>query len=119
MRAAEQRAWEVVKRAYGERTPTAAPRAPSRRLAAALGVAVIGAVVAAILSPPGRAVFQRVREAVGIQQAEPALFSLPAHGRLLVVSRAHRGVWLAHDHRLKRGPRPHPDAQKDPPRRLL
>jgi hypothetical protein len=119
MRAAEQRAWEVVKRAYEERTPTSAARAPSRRLVAALGVAVIVAGVAAVFSPPGRAVFHRVREAVGIQQAAPALFSLPAHGRLLVVSQAHGGVWLVHDDGLKRRLGSYEDAEWSPHGRFL
>jgi hypothetical protein len=119
MRAAEQRAWEVVKRAYEERTPIAAARAPSRRLAAVLGVAMVGAVVAAIVSPPGRAVFHRVREAVGIQQAEPALFALPAHGRLLVVSQAHGGVWLVHDNGLKQRIGSYEDAEWSPHGRFL
>jgi hypothetical protein len=119
MRAAEQRAWEVVKRAYEERTPASSARAASRRLMASIGVAVIVAVVAAILSPPGRAVFHRVREAVGIQQAEPALFSLPAHGRLLVVSRAHGGVWLVNDNGLKRRIGSYEDAEWSPHGRFL
>jgi hypothetical protein len=119
MRAAEQRAWEVVKRAYEERTPSSTARAPSRRLVAAVGVTMLGAVAAAILSPPGRAVFQRVREAVGIEHAAPALFSLPAHGRLLVVSQAHGGVWVVHDNGLKRRLGSYEDAEWSPHGRFL
>ena len=52
-------------------------RVPAGTAAAAVAVA---AVVGAALSPPGRAVFDRVRKAVGIEHAEPALFSLPAAG---------------------------------------
>ena len=46
----------------------------------------------AIASPPGRAVVDRVREIVGVERAQPALFSLPGGGRLLVDrSRRHVG----------------------------
>ena len=118
MRDAERRAWEVVKRAYEERTPARAARRPGRRLVLAL-VVVLGALAAAVLSPPGRAVFHRVREAVGIQQAEPALFSLPAPGRLLVVSAEHGGVWLVHDNGLKRRLGAYDDAQWSPHGRFV
>src|SRR5204863_929054 len=90
----EERAWEVVRRAYEERTPQ--PRRHSSGLVAALVVVVV-AVGAAILSPPGRAVFEHVRDAVGVEHADPALFSLPAPGRLLVVSTGGGGVWLVRD----------------------
>jgi hypothetical protein len=118
VRDAENRAWGIVKRAYEERTPVRTTRRPSKRLVLALVVAV-GAVVAAVLSPPGRAVFHRVRVAVGIQQAEPALFSLPAHGRLLVVSAEHGGVWLVHDNGLKRQLGSYDDAQWSPHGRFV
>jgi dipeptidyl aminopeptidase/acylaminoacyl peptidase len=111
MRDAERRAWAVVKQAYDERTP-AAKRAP-RRLVAALVVAAVVAI-AAVATPPGHAVFQKVREAVGVQQAEPALFSLPSQGRLLVVSAEHGGVWLIHDNGLKRRIGSYEDAQWSP-----
>jgi dipeptidyl aminopeptidase/acylaminoacyl peptidase len=110
---AEQRTWEVIKRAYEERTPARPARSPGRRLVLALVVA-LGAVVAAVLSPPGRAVFHSVRVAVGIQHAEPALFSLPAHGRLLIVSAEHGGVWLVHDNGLKQRLGSYDDAQWSP-----
>ena len=58
------------------------------------------AVVAAALSPPGRAVVDSLREAVGVEQAEPALFSLPARGRLLVSGRA--GLWVVQPDGSKR-----------------
>ena len=54
------------------------------------------AAVAAVLSPPGRAVLGHFREVVGVEQARPALFSLPSNRRLLVASNA--GVWVVqHD----------------------
>lgn len=108
---AEQRAWEMVKRAYEERSPT--PRRAGRRLVPALVAAAV-VVVASIATPPGHAVFQRVREAVGVQHAEPALFSLPSSGRLLVVSTGHGGVWLIHDNGLKRRIGSYEDAQWSP-----
>jgi hypothetical protein len=100
MRDAEQRAWAVVKQAFEERSP--APRRTRRALVPALVAAAAIVVAAAIATPPGHAVFQKVREVVGVQQAEPALFSLPSKGQLLVVSADHGGVWLIYDNGLKR-----------------
>jgi hypothetical protein len=111
MRDAERRTWEVVKRAYEERSP-----APRRARKPLVPVLVAAAVIlgAAIATPPGHAVFQKVREAVGVQQAEPALFSLPSSGRLLVVSADHGGVWLIHDNGLKRRIGSYTDAEWSP-----
>jgi hypothetical protein len=80
---ARVRTWEVVQAAYAEREPV-----PRRRsvLRPALAAATLAALVAAALSPPGRAVIDNMREAIGIPDAEEALFSLPAQGRLLVVA---------------------------------
>ena len=86
---AEARAWEVVRAAYAGRVPVAWPRRHWQPLVA---VAVVAAVVAAALSPPGRSVVHSLRKAVGVERAEPALFSLPAPGQLLVTSR--EGAWL-------------------------
>jgi hypothetical protein len=88
-REAAERAWEVVQRAYAEREPVAWPRRHARPLVAA---AVLAALVSAALSPPGRSVVHSLRKAVGVKEAEPALFSLPARGQLLVTSRS--GLWL-------------------------
>jgi hypothetical protein len=92
---AQRRAWRVVRTAFGRREPTPWPIRHRRPiLAAAAGVAVL----AAIASSPGTAVLRKVREAVGtekvvgIPQARPALFSLPAPGRVLVA--APSGVWI-------------------------
>ena len=52
------------------------------------------------LSSPGRSVVHSLREAVGVQHAEPALFSVPTSGDLLVTSR--RGLWLVHRDGSKR-----------------
>jgi dipeptidyl aminopeptidase/acylaminoacyl peptidase len=111
MREAQDRAWEVVRRAFEERT--VAPRR-SRRWVAVVAVAAAAVIVTAVVSPPGRAVFQRVREAVGVEHADPALFSLPAPGRLLVVSENGGGVWLVHDDGFKRRLGPYDDAQWSP-----
>jgi WD40 repeat protein len=111
VREAEQRAWDVVKRAYEERAPVER-RSRSRLLPALVALAVV--VVAAVASPPGQAVFQRVREAVGVQHAAPALFSLPTSGRLLVVSAEHGGAWLVDKDGLKRRLGPFDDAQWSP-----
>ena len=94
---AEERAWQVVGAAYAEREPVAWPRRHVRPLAAA---ALVAAVAAAALSPPGRSVVHSLREAVGVQKAEPALFSLPTPGQLLVTSR--KGAWLVHRDGSKR-----------------
>jgi hypothetical protein len=108
----EDHAWEVVKRAYEERSPTPRPRR-ARLALAATALAVTAAVVAA-LSPPGKAVFHSVREAVGIEHAEPALFSLPAPGRLLVVSGDNGGTWLVKADGFMRKLGPYTDAEWSP-----
>jgi len=107
----EERAWEVVRRAFDERA--VAPRR-SRRWLVAAAVASAAVVVAAVLSPPGRAVFHRVREAVGVEHADVALFSLPAPGRLLVVSENGGGVWLVQDNGFKRKLGTYTDAEWSP-----
>lgn len=84
-----KRAWEVVNTAFAERSPVA--RSSHRPRVAVVAVAA-SAVLAATLSPPGRAVLDEIREVVGVERAQPALFSLPAPGRLLVASDA--GIWV-------------------------
>jgi hypothetical protein len=87
---AEERAWEIVREAYVRREPAVRRRSPIRP---ALVLAAIGvAVVAAALSPPGRAVVNAVRKSIGIEGAQPALFQLPAPGRLLVSGPG--GTWV-------------------------
>ena len=94
---ARARTWSVVARAFHERPPTR-QRAEWPRLAA---VAIaLAALAAAALSSPGRAVLDEVREVVGVERAQPALFSLPAEGRLLVASDA--GVWVVQQDGSKR-----------------
>lgn len=85
---ARQRTWSVARSAFAERQPV--PRASQWRRVAVVALA-LGALLAAALSPPGQAVVDEIREVVGIERAQPALFSLPAPGRLLVASDA--GIW--------------------------
>ena len=113
MRDAEERAWQVVQRAFEERTPQPR-RGPSHRLVVGVLVAALAVTAAAIASPPGQAVFEKVREVVGVQHAEPALFSLPSNGRLLVVSTRHGGVWLVKSDGFKRRLGSYEDAQWSP-----
>lgn len=93
---AEDRAWEVVRLAFEQRDPRRRPRR-TLQLAVALAVLAVGLVVAAALSPPGRAVFERVKQAVGVEDAARRLGPLPAPGRLLVVARGGGDVWIV-DH---------------------
>jgi hypothetical protein len=95
--AARERAWQLVSTAFAARSPR---RHGPPKLRVAVAVGAVGALLAAALSPPGRAVLDGVREAVGVQRAQPALFSLPAPGRLLVDSDA--GVWVVQQDGSKR-----------------
>jgi hypothetical protein len=94
---ARERAWRVLEASFAARVPVARRRHPWSVAAFAVAVA---AVAAATLSSPGRAVLDGVREAVGIERAEPALFSLPSPGDLLVTSDA--GLWVVHEDGSKR-----------------
>jgi len=88
---AEERAWSVVRDAYAHREPLVRRRRSPIRPALVLA-AVAVAVVAAALSPPGRAVVNAVRRSIGIEGAQPALFQLPSPGRLLVSGAG--GTWV-------------------------
>jgi WD40 repeat protein len=84
--AARERAWHRVGAAYEQRP--ARPRVP-RRAPAALAAAI--AALAVALSPPGDAVADWVRDAVGLKPKAPVgdvrtAESLPSGGRLLVTS---------------------------------
>ena len=94
---AEQRAHRVVMAAFAERRP-----APRRRsyLRPAIAVAVVAALAGILASPPGRSVIRSIREAVGVENAQHELFSLPAPGRLLVGSAA--GPWVVDQDGSKR-----------------
>jgi len=92
---AQRRSWQLARSAFDEREPTPWPQRNARGLVAA---AAAVAILAAILSPQGRAVISDVRDAlgtekvVGVPRARPALFSLPAEGRLLTT--APTGSWI-------------------------
>jgi hypothetical protein len=95
--AAGERAWSLVQAAFEAREPVAWPRRHARPLVAG---ALVAAVVVAVLSPPGRSVVHSLRKAVGIEKAQPALFSLPTRGQLLVTSPS--GAWLVRPDGSKR-----------------
>jgi WD40-like Beta Propeller Repeat len=89
---ARERAWSVVRTAYEERERVPRPRS---RLVPVLVAAGVALAIAAASTPPGRAVLDDVRDAVlptRVERAQPALFSLPAPGRVLAVSDA--GAWV-------------------------
>jgi hypothetical protein len=89
---ARERSWAVVQAAFIERVPQ--PGRRSWKPAAAIAIALVA--LAGLLSPPGRAVLDEIREAVGVEKSAPGLFSLPAPGRLLVT--ADSGAWVVgHD----------------------
>ena len=105
---ARERAWTVVAAAYGEREP----QPPRRSWKPAVAVALAAAALAALLSPPGRAVLDEIREVVGVEKAERALFSLPASGRLLVT--ADSGAWVVDQDGSKRLLGPYREASWSP-----
>jgi WD40 repeat protein len=85
----EERAARVVAAAFAGTLPRHRRRRASRPIAA---VALAVVLVAAVASPPGRAFVDHVRRAVGVDHARPALFTLPAPGRILVS--AGSGTWV-------------------------
>ena len=95
--AARGRTWPVVRSAFAERRP--APRRAQWPRVAAVALAA-SALLAGALSPVGRAVLDDLREVVGVERAQPALFSLPAPGKLLVASDA--GVWVVQEDGARR-----------------
>jgi len=103
------RTWNVLSAAFSDRQPV---ERPSRRLRVALAVAVVAAALAAVLSAPGQAVLDEIREVVGVERAQPALFSLPSPGRLLVASDA--GVWVVQQDGSKRLLGPYREASWSP-----
>jgi hypothetical protein len=95
---AGRRVWEVVRAAYGPRD-----RAPwiERHRRPALALAAAAALAVAAVSPPGRALVDRLRDEVTDETpSQPALFRLPAEGRLLVQSA--QGPWVVQEDGSKR-----------------
>jgi hypothetical protein len=99
----QERVWQVVRAAYGERETVSWPRRHARLVVAAVVAAAVAAVIA---SPPGRALVNSIRDAVGrekvvgVKRAAPALLSLPAPGRLLVTGAS--GPWIVNADGSKR-----------------
>lgn len=95
------RTWATLEAAFAERTPVSRPSHWPRVAAIAVALA---ALLASAFSPPGQAVIEEIREVVGVEGAQEALFSVPAPGRLLVASDS--GVWVVQQdgsRRLLRG----------------
>jgi hypothetical protein len=108
--AAERRARAVVLVAFSEREPVRRERHALR--VAAIAVAAAALLAGAFTTSPGRAVLDEIREAVGVERAQPALFSLPASGRLLVASDV--GVWVVQADGSKRLLGPYREASWSP-----
>ena len=106
---AQARAWAVVGSAFEERVP--APRPSHWPRVAAIAIA-LAAVLASAFSPPGQAVIDEIREVVGVERAERALFSLPADGRLLVASDT--GIWVVQPDGSRRLLGDYPEASWSP-----
>jgi hypothetical protein len=91
-RSAEERAWAVVRAAYAERGAAARRAGPASLRWVVVFAVLVAVVAAAVLSPPGRALVDAVRRTIGVDHAAPALFRLPAPGRLLVSGPG--GTWV-------------------------
>jgi hypothetical protein len=101
-----------LRQAFAERERVSWPRRHARALALSAAAA---ALVAATVSPPGRAVLGSLRDAVGregVNRAQPALVSLPAPGRLLVGSA--KGPWVVQADGSRRLLGPYRDAAWSP-----
>jgi hypothetical protein len=93
---AQRRAWALVRASFDAREPVSWQRRNRRPLlAVALALLVL---LAAFLSPPGRALVGSVRDAVtpdkNTPKPKPALTALPTGGSLLVNSG--KGPWIVH-----------------------
>ncbi len=85
---AQERAWTVVRHAF----PATVKRRrwPSRRAVLAVAVCLLAGLLA--FSPAGASVRHWINHALGEPHAAPALFSLPAPGRVLVSGSG--GTWI-------------------------
>ena len=93
---AQRRAWALVRASFDAREPVSWQRRNRRPLlVVALALLVL---LAAFVSPPGRALVGSVRDAVTpnehTSKPKPALTALPAGGSLLVNSS--KGPWIVH-----------------------
>jgi dipeptidyl aminopeptidase/acylaminoacyl peptidase len=111
---AGERSWQVVRVAFAARE-----RKPwlERHSRAVLAVAAAAALAIAAVTPPGRALVERVREVAGVSPSEPALVRLPAPGRLLVESA--RGPWVVRQDGSKRRLGDYDEASWSSPRGLF
>ena len=108
--AARDRSWATVRAAFAEREPVARAFRHTKPL---LAFAVLAALIAAALTPPGRALADEFRDAfVGVESAQPELFSLPAPGRALVESG--KGLWVVRQDGSRRLIGPYRDAAWSP-----
>jgi hypothetical protein len=94
---AAERAWRTVDAAFEARERILWKR---RRRGPLVALVAAGAIALAALTPPGMAVVDRFRDAVGREPSQPTLVKLPAPGRLLVVSP--EGPWVVHEDGSKR-----------------
>jgi hypothetical protein len=106
---ARERAWAFVRSAFAERAPV--ERRP-RYVLVAVALAVALAIVGAAISSPGQAVLDQIREAVGVENTAPALFRLPAPGKVLVHS--DEGVWVVQQDGSRRLLGPYREASWSP-----
>jgi hypothetical protein len=94
---AAERARRVVQAAFESRDRI---RWPRRHRGSLVALVAAGTLVVAALTPPGMAVVDRFRDAVGREPSQQALTGLPASGRLLVLSS--EGPWVVHEDGSKR-----------------
>jgi WD40 repeat protein len=102
-RAAQSRAWRVVRAAFEDRDRSPAPTLPRRRARLALALAAVIVLAAALaLTPAGAKVGDLISDVIepGREGAEPVLTSLPTDGRLLVESAS--GPWIVQPDGSKR-----------------
>ena len=85
---ARERSWAVVSAAFAGREPQ--PRGRSWKPVVAIAAALV--VVAGLLSPPGMAVLDELRQAVALESESAAVVTLPSQGRVLVA--AEGGTWI-------------------------
>jgi hypothetical protein len=86
---AQERAWAVVRTAYRDACPAPPRRSRLRIVLLPVLIAVVGGIA---LSPAGATVARWVKSALGVRHPAPALFSLPASGRVLVSGAG--GTWM-------------------------
>jgi hypothetical protein len=107
---ARERAWKIVRAGFDTRERL--PRERHRLRLVAVAIAVAALTAGALATPPGQAVLDEIREAVGVERAQPALFSLPAPVQLLVASDA--GAWVVQNDGARRRLGPYREASWSP-----